>query len=455
MTAPVGFTAELVRQARATHTRELTAAEVQLAGQCLLDWIGVTVAGSAEPAARLVRDDTLADGTTGAATLIGTGEQVGAGPAALVNGTAAHALDYDDVVPAMSGHPSAPVIAALLPLAEVHGLDGSAFTAAFLAGFDTECRVGRLLAPGHYGSGWHATGTLGTLGAAAASAHALDLTEPQWRQALGIAATQAAGLRGVFGTMSKPLHAGNAALHGQRAARLAQRGFTSNPDIIETAFGFAAVLSETAGGNAFSDAPELANVLFKYHAACYGAHAAMDAVAHASDGVDPPSVASVRLYVPPSVLAQCGRRHPLTPLEAKFSLPFAVALVLTGTSTGPEGFSRELGRVDLRSLSDRVDLRADPGRATFSARAEVMTTDGRLRTAEADVSVAVPSGHLDCQQRRLENKFAALTTGVLEDRAVATILEQCRRLPEIPDLRSVTQAAVRAGVRRGRDRTTR
>ncbi len=160
--------------------------------------------------------------------------------AALVNGSASHALDFDDVNMAMPGHPSVAILPGLLALAEERGASGAEILAAFVAGYELQCRLGRTIAPGHYdGLGFHATATVGSFGAAAACAHLLGLDAAATATALGIAATQAAGLKSMFGTMCKPLHAGKAASNGLLAAKLASRGFTSRADALECAQGFA------------------------------------------------------------------------------------------------------------------------------------------------------------------------------------------------------------------------
>ena len=150
-----------------------------------------------------------------------------------------HALDYDDVNLAMPGHPSVAILPGLLALAEERQSTGREVIAAFVAGYETACRIGMAMRPGHYDRGFHATGTVGVFGAAAACARLLGLDAEATGRALGIAGTQAAGLKSQFGTMCKPFHAGKAAQNGLLAARLAARGFSSRPDLVECEQGFA------------------------------------------------------------------------------------------------------------------------------------------------------------------------------------------------------------------------
>ena len=189
-----GVTRSIAASARTISFESLPADVVVLARQCVLDWFGVTLAGADEPLARMLRDEALENGGNPQATVIGGGMRTSVQQAALINGAASHALDFDDVQMTMSGHPSVPVIPALLALAEHRGASGADFIAAFVAGFEVECRVGALVMPGHYSTGFHATGSLGTFGAAAACAHLMGLSEEQWLHALGIAGALAAGL---------------------------------------------------------------------------------------------------------------------------------------------------------------------------------------------------------------------------------------------------------------------
>ncbi|HEY0420773.1 MAG TPA: MmgE/PrpD family protein [Acetobacteraceae bacterium] len=222
---------EIVRRARAIRHAELPDEVRALARQCVLDMLGVALAGAGDPLVRILAAELEEQGGAPVAGVVGLKLRLPALSAALLNGTIAHALDYDDVNLAMPGHPSVAVLPAVLALAEERGSSGAALIEAFVAGYETACRVGRLIAPGHYdGLGFHATGTVGTFGAAAGCAHLLGLDEEATLHAMGIAATQAAGLKSMFGNMYKPLHAGRAAQAGLLAARLAARGFTAQLD---------------------------------------------------------------------------------------------------------------------------------------------------------------------------------------------------------------------------------
>ena len=177
-------------------------AALDAARRAILDCLGVMLAGSVAPAARILQQVARAEGGAPLATVVGTGRRTGAVWAALCNGTAAHALDFDDTNFALMGHPSAPVLAAALAAGELALADGRALLHAFLVGFEVETTLAEVINPAHYAHGWHATCTLGTLGAAAAAARLLGLDGTQTRHALAVAASQSSGLKENFGTMT-------------------------------------------------------------------------------------------------------------------------------------------------------------------------------------------------------------------------------------------------------------
>src|SRR5438874_282240 len=270
------LTQVLARKSASLEYDDLPQDAHELARQCILDYFGVAVAGAGDGLVRLLLDELTEAGGTPQASVIGHNARLPALSAALVNGTAGHALDYDDVNMAMPGHPSVAILPGLLALAELRRSSGREVIAAFVAGYETACRIGSALRPGHYNLGFHATGTVGAFGAAAACAHLLGLDAEATALALGIAGTQAAGLKSQFGTMCKPFHAGKASQNGLLAARLAARGFSSRPDLVECEQGFALTHGPDFNPEAaLADPPNGFHIfanLFKYHAACYLTH---------------------------------------------------------------------------------------------------------------------------------------------------------------------------------------
>src|SRR5207302_2792305 len=211
--------------------------------------------------------------------------------------------------------------------------------AAFVAGYETACRVGSALRPGHYDRGFHATGTVGCLGAAAACARLAGLDGEATALALGVAGTQAAGLKSQFGTMCKPFHAGKAAQNGLLAARLAARGFSSRADLIECVQGFALTHGPDFTPAAALATPEggfhlLAN-LFKYHAACYFTHAPIECARRLRReyGLTPEMITRITVRIDASCDRVCNIAAPLDGLQSKFSLRQTVAMALAGVDT--------------------------------------------------------------------------------------------------------------------------
>src|SRR3954454_24640364 len=261
-TQAAGLTRDLAARTSAVSYEALPENVRALARQCVLDYYGVALAGADDPLVAILLDELEEAGGNPQASLIGHPQRLPMLSAALVNGAIGHALDYDDVNLAMPGHPSVAILPGLIALAETRQSSGREVIAAFVAGYETACRIGSALRPGHYNLGFHATGTVGAFGAAATCARLLGLDAEATARALGIAGTQAAGLKSQFGTMCKPFHAGRAAQNGLLAARLAARGFSSRPDIIECAQGFALTHGPDFSPEAALAAPEAGLHLF-------------------------------------------------------------------------------------------------------------------------------------------------------------------------------------------------
>ncbi|MEO8541474.1 MAG: MmgE/PrpD family protein [bacterium] len=411
----------------------------EVAKHCLMDWLGVTIAGSSEPLAVMLRDEVLADGGVAQATLFGTGQRVTAKQAALVNGAASHALDFDDVHLAMSGHPSVPIWPALLALAEWRGGSGRDVLTAFAAGYEMECRIGMLVMPSHYSTGFHSTGTLGAFGAAAACAHLLGFDSEQWGRTMGIAGAQAAGLKSMFGTMCKPLHAGKAATNGLFAALMAERGFTSNPEVLETVQGFAA--TQSSGPNVeralagLGDHYCVRDTLFKYYAACYGTHESINGVFYIKDDhkLRPEDIDRIDLVVPEGHLLMCNIEQPATGLEGKFSLRYAASLAMFEMDAAESRFTNEyVKREDIGAMMQRVHVTPQTGDWERGTRVTVRTRSGA--TYEEQVNLNIPATDLQDQEAALNSKFVSLTEGLLGRRDAQKLAEQIMILEEEPEV---------------------
>jgi 2-methylcitrate dehydratase PrpD len=430
-----GVTHQLIDRARSLAFDDLPRDVVLAAKTCVLDWFGCALAGSREPLTRILAAEADSDGPV---HLIGSEGKTSAYWATLVNGAAGHALDYDDTHLHMSGHPSAPVAPAVLALAEELHKSGRDVVTAFVAGVETECRLGAVMGPGHYSIGWHATGTMGTFGAAAACAHVLGLDEEAWRHAFGIAGTQASGLKAVFGTMSKPLHAGKAAQNGLLAAKLAGRGFTSNTDIVDAHQGFAATHTSTFAPDVLGPLEGrwlVTETLFKYHASCYLTHSAMEAAIGLVERhkIDPADVESARVLVPPGHLDVCGISEPHSGLEGKFSLRATVAMALLGDDTAdPGAFTDDrITSSELVGLRDRIEVVPTSEMFGTQTTVEIRKRDGTDLADTADVGT--PATDLERQWERLTQKFVRLAAPVLGEDRAWSLHDRVRSLDELDD----------------------
>ena len=447
MDAATDLTRVLAAQASALSYQDLPAPAREIARQCVLDYLGVALAGAGDPLVRILLDELAEAGGSPQASIIGHPTRLPALSAALVNGAAAHALDYDDVHMAMPGHPSVAILPGLLALAEVKGSSGREVITAFVAGYETACRIGATLKPGHYNLGFHSTGTVGCFGAAAACARLLGLDAEATAAALGIAGTQAAGLKSQFGTMCKPFHAGKAAQNGMLAARLAARGFSSRTDIVECVQGFAATHGpdfrpEAAFAEPANGFHIFAN-LFKYHAACYMTHAPIECARELREhhGVIPEAIAAIALSVHRGSDRICNIPAPTDGLQAKFSLRQTVAMALTGVDTASLGAYSAENACDpaLVDLRERIEIEWQDSWPQTLAELEIELADGNHLTACHDAGI--PAADIADQGRRLAAKFDALVEPVLGAPRTRELRETIAGLDHLADVADLAKLA--------------
>jgi len=432
-------TVQLATRVAASKFDNIPAPAREASKQALLDFIGVTIAGMEEPLVKILRQQAQEQGGNPQASIIGTAEKVNIQQATLINGSAGHAHDYDDVQMAMSGHPTVPVAPVVLALAEQYGHSGAEVINAFCAGVDTECILGIYAGSSHYNKGWHATGTLGSFGATAAAAVLLGLNVDQIAQAFGIAGTQAAGLKAQFGTMCKPLHAGHAAATGTQAATLAMQGFTSRSDILEVDQGFMDTQAESADIEKFAKAlgkPSFAqDICFKYHAACYLTHSAIEATNNLcqQNAFDPQHIRAITIEVDEGHFKVCNILQPQTGLEAKFSLRFTVAMTLAGVDTSSIAIFTDALTLDpeLTKFRDLITVKAHE-RKNADTIVSIETQDNK-NYREA-VNVAIPATDLDAQWDKLIHKFTTLVTPKFGEQRAQKIIQVCKSLEEQDNL---------------------
>ena len=443
-----GVTQALAHRIATLRYEDLPADVVAIAKHCVLDWVAVAVQGTREPLVTILAEQVAAEGGSDCATLVGRGRRASPRQAALVNGAASHALDYDDVNVRMMGHPTAPVLPAALALAESRGASGRDLIAAFLAGYETECEIGEIVSPSHYARGFHATGTVGTFGAAAACAHLCHLDDNAVATALGIAGTQAAGLKSMFGTMCKPLHAGKASESGLLAAELAARGFDSRADVLECANGFVATHADGARPlHQFSSGSSnyhIVDNLFKYHACCHQTNAAIEALRalQVEHGFSCSDVVKVTLRHDAGADAICNIARPTTGLEIKFSLRMIAALALAGVDTAVGANYSDANAQDsgLQALRDKVEVTFVQGWPLTRSEVAVQLADGRVLKAAHDSGL--PEKDLGRQQTKLLAKFSLLVGPVFGLRQADDIAASIMSLEQRADLKHFTSLLV-------------
>ncbi|MHB9097399.1 MAG: MmgE/PrpD family protein [Syntrophales bacterium] len=381
------------------------------------------------------------------ATVLGRGERLDIMHAALINGMSSHVLDFDDTHLKTVIHPSGPVVAALLALAEFRPMTGAEFLHAFILGVEVSCRIGTAVYPSHYDVGWHITGTAGVFGAAAAVGRALGLTGEQMTWALGIAATQSSGLREMFGTMCKPFHAGRAAQNGMIAAYLASQNFTSSERAIEAPRGFAQVLATDRNLAAITDRLgetwEVALNTYKPFACGIVIHPTIDGCIQLRSeyGLTGDEIDGITLTVHPLVLELTGEKDPQTGLEGKFSVYHSAAIAIIHGEAGESGY-RDAMVLDpkIGKLRDKVEAKADACIAEDAAHIAIRLKDGR--TIEKKIEHAIGSLARPMSDADLEAKFRGLAAGALSPVGTDSLIGLCWSIEWLMDAGEVACASV-------------
>jgi 2-methylcitrate dehydratase PrpD len=414
-------------------------AVVEAARLCLTDWIGAAVRGSSEPLAAALDAVVAASGGEPQATVVGRGRRTSALLAALANGAQGHALDLDDTHLASIVHGSAPVAPAALAIAEWRGLSGAAVLEAFVAGFEVETRIGRVIGPLLAERGFHVTAILGHFGAVAAAGRLLGLSAEPLGRALGIAGTQAAGLEQSLGTMSKPLHPGKAAMNGILAALLAREGFTGPTGILDAPPGlpgtFVGVADLRPALTDLGSRFEILDNSTKLYAACHLLHATIDAGRAIRERAAPAAeaIAEVECHVPPLAVKVAAIPEPRTGLEAKFSAGYCAALALTRGDAAESDFAAP--DPALVALAGRVRPVADAALRIPEARMRVRLRDGRVLDEAVKAARGTPGRPVS--RPEVEEKFRRLAGVVLPAAQVDRLLETLARLDTLPDVSSL------------------
>ena len=422
----------------------------------LTDCLGCAIAGAPFASSRIVLDFLRDAGGSRQASVIGTDCRTSLPDAALANGMLASALLYDDTSLAMHGHSTATLMPVVLAYGEALGKSGREIIEAYLVGFEVEAVVGEALEPEHYEHGWHATATIGSLGAAAAACRLIGMTADQVRMAIGIATSHASGARQNFGTMMQAFHGGMPARNGVVSAELARRGFTADGDMLEAPRGFFALFGPASRkveaatsqlGQAWAlERPVLALKLYPCGFPVFRPIEATMELASENDlGLDEVEaiICKVHYMIPETVF----HRNPQTGLEGKTSLPYAVSRALIDRRMGLQQFTdKKVRDPKVRALMERVSIEILPGYGkddggssvnSIAAPAviEIVLKDGRTLSKRVDYYRGDPNRPLSSDD--VADKFRDCAQMVFDADRAGQILQIMTELESLKDVREL------------------
>lgn len=401
-TTPITVAGKLAEHLATIRIDNISPKAKQVAINCIIDTIGVTLLGATEPVVSVLEKAMAGAVTAGSALVFGGVRRSGVLEAAFINGTASHAADYDDMAHAMGGHPSVTLVPVIFALGESLGSTGAEILEAYVVGFEAECRIGHVVNPDHYERGWHPTSTIGVFGAAAAAARLLKLDVQFTTTALAIAASLASGVKGNFGTMTKPLHVGQCVRNGLMAAQLAAAGFTANPGVLEHKQGY--FQSYDGLSNVRIDRllmgvgegleVEKDSVGVKQFPCCGSTHPAVRGMlALRSQGLKPADVERIEIMTNRRRLPHTNNPNPTSALGAKFSIQYATARSLIDGAPRLRHFEGEaflesavvalLAKTSVSAYPATDDADAHEENNEMAADITVQTKDGKTITAHA------------------------------------------------------------------------
>jgi 2-methylcitrate dehydratase PrpD len=437
-------------------------AEVLAQGKrCLIDGFAMILAGSTVEGSAIVRRYIRSITDKQGASILGPERMTAPAPqAALANGAAGHAMDFDDTqlsttpdrTYGLLTHPTIPALASTLAVAEQQHASGERFLEAFLTGFEVECKIAEAIDPEHYKRGFHSTGTAGTFAGAASAARLLKLDPVRTSHAIGIAASLAAGLRVNFGSMTKPLHAGRAAENGIVAATLASEGFTAGEDGLDGRWGYFQVL----GGGA--ELHRLIGALGRPHAIvdpgvsvkpypCGSlSHPSMDAMLKlvSDHDIKPAQIKAIRLRAGSNILEPLRYKTAKTELEAKFCVPFLLGVIALRRKAGIQEFTDEFVESEpIQQMMTKVTSIFDPkieamGFDKIRSIVEVDLVDGRTLVQPSDERYR-GSPAWPFTQAELHARFVDCASPLLSKDRIQQALGQIESIEKLKDIRELTR----------------
>lgn len=448
----MSISAELGKRIVALRFEDLPEKALESAKIAILDTVGVTLAGSCEEAPKIAERSLGADVTNGPCLIFGSERRTTSLSAALINGVAAHVLDFDDSSDTLGGHPSGPILPALLALAEEIDSSGREVLLAYVAGFETETRIARSVNFHHYRKGWHPTTTLGIFGTAAACSRLLNLPQEIVATALSLSVSMAAGVKANFGTMTKSLHVGHCSRDGLFATLLAKQGFTAHAEAFEHKQGFFNVFN---GAGTFDSEKILDHwadpldivepgVAIKQYPCCGSTHPALDAVIEIvrTHRIEPDDVSQIDAWIHARRLEHTNRPDPQSALEAKFSLQYCVARALMHSRVVLEHFEGNFFRdLDVRRIMQRV--RVQPYTETqfdadnhFGSEVKITMVNGQTYSAKVQNALGRTSSN-PLPQERLRKKFEDCAGRVLSPEHVEKVYASIGDLEQLGSMREL------------------
>jgi 2-methylcitrate dehydratase PrpD len=456
-----GAVVEFIQSARVA---DFPAEAIEIGKRCIVDGLAVMLAGSTQDAGRILHDQVQGADARTVATVFGPRPfKTGASAAALVNGTAGHALDWDDTQLATSAdrifglltHPTMPPLVAALAVGEPQRISGKQLLEAFLTGFEVECKIAEAIHPNHYKKGFHTSGTVGTFGAAVAAAKLLKLDATQTAHMLAIAASSASGIRVSFGSMTKPLHVGRAAQNGVVAAELAARGFTGGKDALDPPWGFFQTFSHGEGYDPARIIPLLGNphtivspgVSIKPYPCGVLGHPTMDAMRRLvlKHDVQPVEIAAIRVRAGSNILNPLRYAIATNELEAKFCPAFMVSAIALRRKAGIHEFNDEFVQsAPVQALMRKVERVLDPeieakGWEKIRSTVEVDLADGRKLVEHADERYR-GGPDLPFTRDELYEKWSDCASLVLPPAGVEQVFELVEGLERMDDVTTLVRA---------------
>ena len=446
-----GLTSELAKFVHQPNFPAYPQRVVEIVQSGFIDTIGTMLAGRDEPVVKIARQFVAQrQSSAREASVLLTSEMASCADAALINGAAGHALDFDDV--ALGGHPSTVLVPAVLAAGQFKNCSGADALRAYLVGYEVWAELFSREKDPYHIKGWHPTAVLGTVGAAAAVAHLFGLTALQCQHALALSASMASGLVANFGTMTKPLHAGRAASCAIDAVRMVALGLTASPDALEHHAGYLSALSPMQNVDKTTSASKIGQTFraldyglsIKKYPTCYATHRVIDGlldlkIEHA---LLADKVKSIRTQIGKSQASMLRNHSPITGLEAKFSMEFAAASALVAGKVGLTELTDEfVGTTAIRELMKKVEISVVdtvcPIEPIFSMndRVQIELKDGTTFES-GDIRFARGNAMLPLKEAEMQTKFLDCTRGIqgLDNQALYVSLSNLQGVSRIQQI---------------------